>query len=121
MYIVEAKEIPEHRPNRPNRSQDEIRQVMVGQFPLSYNLDTGEFALGGARLTGLQWISLRTEVDNFMVKHGLLSRLEIPVEGNALKLGVLELQAGDLKPEVDDFRLSLSKRAITVLRWLTRK
>ncbi len=93
MYIIEPKERSSRAPNL--RKRDTIRQVMVGQFPLSFNLDTGVFALGGSRLTAEQWINLRGEVDSFLEKHGLLDRFE-----------------------VHNFRPSLSKR---VVRWLTRR
>ena len=71
---------------------------MVGQFPLSFNMDTGVFALGGSRLTAQQWINLRTEVDTFLEKHGLLE-----------------------KYEVHDFKPSLTRRARRAVRWLTKR
>ena len=97
MYIIEARERETRKPNL-GRKADTVRQVMVGQFPLSFNLDTGVFALGGSRLTAEQWSTLRGEVDNFLVHHKLLDKFE-----------------------VHDFRPSLSKRARGVVRWLTRR
>ena len=97
MYIVEAKEPP--GPIAPSRNRpDTIYQRMVGQFPLSYNLNTGVFALGGSRWTAEQWMTLRAEVDNFLARHKLLEKFE-----------------------VHDFRPSLAKRASGLVRWLTRR
>ena len=98
MYIVQALLPPE--PRQPNLSgqPDAIEQKIVGQFPLSYNINTRVFALAGSRLTGEQWITLRTQVDDFLIKRELLGKFE-----------------------VHDFRPSLSKRAIGAVRWLTRR
>ncbi len=97
MYIVSANEPPEKRAPNLDRP-DKIYQVMVGQFPLSYNVTTGVFALGGSRLTAKQWVELRLAVDSFLDHHHLLD-----------------------KYEVHDFRPSLSKRASGAVRWLTRR
>ena len=97
MYIIEARE---HEPRPPNtRSRrDTIRHVIVGQFNLSFNLNTGVFALGGSRLSAEQWMTLRYEVDEFLVKYKLIEKLE-----------------------VHDFRPSLSKRARGIVRWLIKR
>ena len=66
----------EHHPTQ----RDPIQQVLLGQFPLSINQVTGEFALDGSRLTVEQWIDLRSGVDSFLQSHGWLEILQVNVE-----------------------------------------
>ena len=77
MYVVEV--LPPPEPRRPNLSgkPDLVNQQIVGQFPLSFNTNTGVFALAGSRLTAEQWINLRTQADNFLVHHKLLKKSEV--------------------------------------------
>ena len=97
MYIVRPVTPPERRGETPNKSA-QMRQVMVGQFPLSFNLLTGEFALAGSRLTVKEWISLREDVDRFLEKYHMLEILE-----------------------VHDYRPSMTKLAVGAVGWLTRR
>ena len=96
MYVAKAIEPPVRRGQDPNKPR-QMRQIIVGQFPLNFDLLTGEFALAGTRLTAEQWLELREAVDRFMVKHHMMEILE-----------------------VHDLRPSMSKRAGAVVKWLTR-
>ena len=74
-YIIRplVREARKPRANYPNP----IRQVIIGQFPLSIDIITGEFAIGGSRLTATDWIRFSGEVDTFLEKHGWVEKVEV--------------------------------------------
>ena len=80
MKYTSLKSLERKPRDRHPTQPDPIQQVLLGQFPLSLNEVTGEFALDGSRLTVQGWIDLRRGVDTFLASHGWLEILEVNLD-----------------------------------------